>query len=346
MRIHESMRPLPAAPEWIAASFETSVARDGGFSRVVPISAFSVLKMTCCRATEALLTELWEHTKRGEPIPEGLPAVLDYHGLVAEDDDGFVYSGWTLERLFDSPDDKALLAARALGRDEIGRVKSGYRKRLSRTPARKAGIDGLRDLMRRERHLHQSPHAVCQKKLAFHMALNTSNGLKDAFLYLSRFMQKQNSALDLLTQGNIMVNMFGDPVLGDPICENSYESAPADLLSQSGPFGGWAVTCKVPYSVQGLTVNVAPSSSLSLSREKAELLAERLEALGATPLVVQYGSIEHQRTMTSAAEEASVWSWKNVLDNLRNNAYERLLASYAEAYQAQQPDNAVVGHHG
>lgn len=182
----------------VECSYANPLAEDGGFSRVVPLSMHNVIKVTTCGPTQHLYSRL---DQAGSPIP-GLPQVVQMLGIVAEDQEGFKYSGYVLERLY--PRQLSSTPAGVYPLDENWE-KVDFLVKLIQETYVFLGVEG-------QLFNKQVDILLCK-------ILSQLNPYKTgkAFEFLAEVLKTEGCSLDLLTPGNILLNKDGDVVLADPV---------------------------------------------------------------------------------------------------------------------------------
>lgn len=321
MKLHSEFTAIGAAGKPYADLLNRDEVADGAFARVTPTGHEKVLKATLCVATNALFEQLLALGQDRQPVPEALPCVLQKHGKVVKDRDGLAYTAWSVERLFAPEAEEAMRRARIAGKHLLAHFKPGYFYRSARLCA--GGLAGLQEALRQEQHFCQSPDTWkgCAE-IALTMSLRTQGEMKATFLYLLEFITKRRVALDLLTQGNIMLNMFGEPCLSDPVCRDETDTPAAGLMA------GTCVVAEVPSAVDGLRgLHMQPRSSLPLPQEASTALSREMQSLGLTPLMMRWGDPTHRAFMRKALAPRSLWSVPQAAKHLRDGRYEKLFTA-------------------
>lgn len=293
--------------------------RDGGYARVAMLNSNEVLKLTCCEATNQLFTWLLEHQREHPDL--ALPAVSERYGPVARDADGFEYTGWRIERLFALDDDIGRRNARVHAARLFAATKPAYRHKQARRVS-SSEYRGLVSALEDEQTLW-TEGSTDNAALALAMALRTTGGLRKTFLLLRDFVTRSGTELDLLTQGNILLNAFGEPCLGDPVCPLTEEPVEPSAPSSES----LAVIARLPVKVLGLTVHTAPFSSPELSPAEAEVCVKNLAKLSVDARTCLYGSPQHTAHLGENLQEAPVWQYPGVVQRLQENLYLSTLIS-------------------
>lgn len=293
--------------------------RDGGYARVALLDNNEVLKLTCCDATNRLFEWLLKHQHEYQNL--ALPTISECYGQVAQDLDGFAYTGWRIERLFNLDDTLGRRNARVHAAKRFFAAKPAYRLKQSR----RVSPDEYHNLVAalQDEQTLWAESAASNADLAFSMALRTTGGLRKAFLLLRDFVTQSDAELDLLTQGNILLNAFGEPCLGDPVCPLTEEPRSAGGKARRS----LAVIARLPVKVLGLCVQMAPFSSHEMSPERAEARLKSLAKLSVKAKTCLYGSAEHTSHLKEAPQEAPVWQYPSVVQRLQENAYLSALIS-------------------
>ena len=323
MKVHTELKRLKTAPGWIQGYLDQDDSRDGAYARVVPMSANKVLKVTCCSATNSLFRALLR-----QQTPAALPAVLLSHGPVAKDANGLTYAGWEVERLFRPGDDPLLFRqARALGRIALGKYKPSYNETFVHEHDAEQHASLMAALEEEQsEHSDLSDWRVCER-IALNMMVRTRGDLRDAFGFLLKFVQDTHCSLDLLTRGNILLNMFGDPVLGDPVCP--MEDAPPTSVPPGMSLAeerGSSVLAYVPVKLKPqFQVQLSPFSSQCVPTQDAAGIVTRLKEIGITARTVPYGGVEHQAHLSQGDIYEQTFQYPAVAANLKANRYLDIL---------------------
>lgn len=299
---------------------------DGGYARVSHLTPFSVLKATCCQSTNELLSDLEKRTKKGLPTPVGLPAVLANHGQSMEDGEGMKYHLWEIERLFEPHDELEIRKARISGRSVLATMKPSYASQVARLTPKVFNelVEDLRLAQEPLRGIFPSWDAC--KEVALALSLKTSGELKNTFLYLHDFVVHHRVSLDLLTQGNVMVNCFGYPCLSDPVCE-SYDSMgiSADFPRAEGV--DYCVLAMLPVSIQGLQVSLKPFCTEAICEASASSVLQALKEEGVQGEMSTWRSSAHVKHLTAPMQTAPVWDFPEVCEKLARGQYIKALSN-------------------
>ncbi len=316
MKVHGEFTALTSKGTRYAELLNADDVRDGAFARVIVLSETEVLKATCCPATNLLFDELVALRERGVAVPECLPAVMARHGARMTDADGMTYRLWTVERLFAAGDLPGMRRARVLGKEQLSAFKPAYRQRLSRFIA--ADTSALMAALEEEQRYCTRPGTWqgCAD-IALAMGLRTEGPMRATFLFLNEFVTRHELELDLLTQGNILLDMFGRPCLSDPVAELC-EPEPTSVLHP-----GTCLVARIPVSVSGVRMRMAPWSSLPMQPADRQELAEQLLQLGLTTQELEWNSEAHRRFMAQPAVDESIWALPDVAKHVRANAYQQ-----------------------
>lgn len=326
MNIHNELTPVRNAPVWVKNCINDDEAMDGGFSRVVPVSPFEVVKFTSCEGTVELLQLL--RKEQGKQAL-ALPAVLENLGPCAKDADGVLYHGWLLERLFVAGAIDDMRRARVTGRAKLSRVKPAYQRASTLTVepgvvhALQAALQGIQKERTRPDGNDTSADDL---GIATDMAVRTTGILRHTFVWLSELLRKNpGMRLDLLTEGNLLVNMFGEPMLADPVIQDleSLQFGLAGCASAGVCLGVW-----LPTRVQGLKVELRPYSSQASSEDDLRELSQRLQLLGLRNFQEFHeGSKEHLEFLGAPPKKAPIWELPDVARHLRDDSYIRTLCA-------------------
>ncbi len=195
--IHHTLVPVSGATVDIE-DYDPQRMRDGGYSRVIfnPVYDFclvpvevltqpTVLKLTCCTATQRLFDSLLEC-----PV-EGLPKVYAAFGDCARDADGQVFKGYCVERL--RP------AERFLEMTAVGGLQ-----RLARTASDRLAC-------------YKRPEWMLDLCAARWLSKKNFAGTGAAFGTLASLMGGARSLLDVGQPGNLLFNVGGQLCLADPV---------------------------------------------------------------------------------------------------------------------------------
>jgi hypothetical protein len=317
MRIHSEFYGLKRSPAWIVDALNGPEVTDGGFARVVILSDLEVLKATSCSATNLLFEELHQLYKKNRPMPPALPAVTGHHGPSVKDVEGLVYRVWTVERLFSAENLPVMRRARLLAKKQLSAVKPSYKTRFKDLDGN--GLVHLKDALEQEQKLCVSPGTWqgCAE-IAMTMSMRSTGELRETFLFLHEFIVRNELELDLLTKGNILLNMFGSPNLSDPVC------VPEPSMQMKGAMSGPCIAAFIPVSVNGFSVDLAPETSLPLQAEELTALKGELTALGLEAMEMSWGSPAHRQFMAMPAQKRQIFSLPNARRHMDVDRYRRL----------------------
>lgn len=320
MRLHGAFYALKPAAQPMVNLLNSDEVFDGAYSRVVPFAPHAVLKATICEPTNRLLSALAKRkpTARG-PRSLALPAVIESHGLAARDDDGLEYTCWTLERLFSPYDHEGMRHARVCGRETLTRFKPSYQERYCHLHTEE--VSKVQDKLAKQQAIwgHENGWEACAH-IALAMSLQSTGELKDTFLFLQKFVTTHKVALDLLTRGNLLVNLFGEVTLSDPVCESDEHLQPNGVCQANQI----CLSAWVPAAIDGLNLSVMPMSTGPLSAEIATAKAAQMQHLGLKPISMNWGSPEHVAFLGEAPKQAKAWSYNNAVRRLRDQLYQKL----------------------
>lgn len=322
MQLHGDLTATASAPAWLARQLNGVGVKDGAYARVVVTGPYEVVKLNTCKATERLLRALNNLRITERPVPAGLPAVLDKYGSCAVDSQGFTYQGWLLERLFEPNCLDEMKRARVTGKRVLSQLKPGYAKSFSRETNPELLADLNAALAEEQSLLPDVTLWTHCAQMALNMALRTEGALKETFLWLDSFIRRERVALDLLTQGNILVNMFGHPVLCDPVCASSgvaetREAHPDEGLS--------CLVAYVPVVIDGVNVQVRALSTLALTDTELAPIREGLLKLGIQGTEVIFGSSAHRALISEKPTWRRLWNFANATQNIKEDRYRKVL---------------------
>lgn len=318
MRLHGTFYELKPAGKPLVKLLNGDTVFDGAYSRVAPFGPHVVLKATMCEPTNLLLRAL-HRRKSMDATSLALPGVLAYHGPLATDDDGLEYTGWTLERLFEPDDYEGMRHARAVGREALTRVKPSYAQRFCHLRTEQISTVRERLLEFQKTWGHENGWEACAH-IALSMSLHTEGDLKKTFLFLQKFVTTHKVALDLLTRGNLLVNLFGEVTLSDPVCESDESLQPREICRANQI----CLSAWVPASMDGLNLSVMPMSTGPLSADTAKAKAAQMQHLGITPITMSWGSPEHVAFLGEPPKTAKAWSYDNAVRRLRDQLYRKI----------------------
>lgn len=320
MRLHGAFYALKPAAQHLENWLNGEQVFDGAYSRVVPLAPHSVLKATLCEPTNLLLKTLAKKrpTVRGSGSL-ALPVVLESHGLAVRDDDGLDYTCWTLERLFSPDDYDGMRHARVYGRESLARFKPSYRGRYCHLHTDEVNKVQEQLTKQQARWGHENGWEACAH-IALAMSLQSTGELKETFLFLQKFVTTHKVALDLLTRGNLLVNLFGEVTLSDPVCESDESLQPREICRANQI----CLSAWVPAAMDGLNLSVMPMSTGPLSADMAAAKAAQMQHLGITPMTMSWGSPEHVAFLGEPPKTAKAWSYDNAVRRLRDQLYQKL----------------------
>ncbi|MCC5611004.1 hypothetical protein LC612_30705 [Nostoc sp. CHAB 5834] len=242
-----------------------------------------------------------------------------------EDGEGMKYHLWEIERLFEPQDELEIRKARISGRSVLSVLKPSYANQVARLTPKVFNelVEDLRLAQEPLRGIFPSWDAC--KEVALALALKTSGELKNTFLYLHDFVVHHRVSLDLLTQGNVMVNCFGYPCLSDPVCE-SYDSMgiSADFPRTEG--AEYCVLAMLPVSVRGVQVSLNPFCTGAICEESALNTLQALKEVGVQGEVVTWRATAHVKHLTTATQTAPIWEYPDVCEKLSRGQYIKALA--------------------
>jgi len=317
MQLHGEFYAMTKRHARLVSQLNTPDAMDGAYSRVTVLGPYSVLKATSCKPTQQLLRELSEGQRQASPASLALPAVLRQHGVIARDRDAVTYEGWEVERLFGNTDTAAMRLARVTGKATLAGLKPQYESTHARLSENLAQ-DLMQALKEEQAYWGHENHWKACAEIALAMSLRTDGYLRDTFLFLLRFVRKHEAALDILTGGNFLWDMFGRVCLSDPVCEADPQ---AHVQERNA---GQCLASWIPVRVQGTRVLLEPRSTFALNEAERQETQGQMQALGLTPQDLQWGSAAHQAFMHQAPREVPVWDVPAACKNLKAGLYEQV----------------------
>jgi len=207
----EEVWPVPGIPRRHARLIERSERLGhGGFSVVLGLSARRVLKLTCCEATQSLFDAL---TKQSVPrrVRRHLPRVFADWGECATDNDGILYRGYVIERLFTARELANMPALPLNATNPETRDMSD--QLLDRLRTEKTALGNARRLYTNQ-EAFGCEDAVGIAELILEAQTAETAG---AFGFLRDFCRHYKAALDLEIAGNILFGRDLRLVLADPV---------------------------------------------------------------------------------------------------------------------------------
>lgn len=320
MLIHGDLRAYGPDSQYLEDLFNSEDARDGGFARVVDYTAATVLKATCCPATNKLFYQLLQKRETGIPTPHNLPAIVDNLYGQLKDSDGFIYEVWEVEKLFGSDFYQSAAEARATQKLRFAKLKPAYRGTLARTTM--GTLAPLNAALASARAaLGDNATWQSSAEIALAMAVQTTGTLRDTFIFLREFVVCHEVALDLLGQGNIMLNMFGEPCLADPV------QSECDFERQALPrTSGKCLGTLLPVKVEGRTVEMRPFVTFPLSKTVFAEMAQKLFGVGLSSQEFDWNSAALTAFIEQGPQIQSIHQVPDVARNLRKEAYLSILS--------------------
>lgn len=319
MQLHSSFEALKPSKRGLARVLNREDPSDGAYARVIPLSEATVLKATSCSATNLLFETLLGLKKRRKHVPPALPAVLKDHGVCVKDADGIHYRVWEVERLFTEDQVQERTLARVSSRQLFAALKPDYENRT--VLEGQALLGTLKNALRQEQSMLKGDLAwqSCAS-LAAAMAVRTDGHIREAFVFLHEFVLKHQVELDMLTQGNLLLDMFGQPVLSDPV-------NPADSDNEHrGPTDQVCLVVETPVAIlPGFKVKVENRSTFGMSESDAERLGHQLSEHQVPWTMVSWSSPEHSALQRAPAKTVSLWSIPQAAKRLESDFYQRLL---------------------
>lgn len=321
MHLHSSFEALRPSRAQVARILNREDHFDGAFARVVPVSESVVLKATSCPATNLLFEEITALRRKSGAQLDALPAVLKDYGVSVQDVDRVQYRVWEVERLFHLEQSTEMAVARVRGRAALSKFKPTYRTRAPLSQGEL--LAPLQNAVSEERsRLPGDLHWTGCAQLASAMAVRTDGPLREAFLFLADFVSRHQVELDMLTQGNILLDLFGQPVLSDPV-----SSVWAPVPAEPAP----AMEClvlDVPIALEpGFQVRMEHRSTFGLAPEKLDALELRCQDLQVGYVRLPWGSSEQTRLQRLPSRTVSLWSVPSVANRLATEVYQGLLTT-------------------
>jgi hypothetical protein len=289
----------------------------GGFAEVYPLNSFQVLKLTTCQATR----ELFGSLSKEKRVPVGLPVVFEELGVCGVDSEvEEPLYGWVIERLFKPEERTPAQMARVHGQAVTARKLypevSAYTKP---SPIRVSDIvEASKQIVLRQTKKERGslPSA---SRFFLELASAVDETLQPALVKLSSLSQEYPSwRPDLVTSGNLLVDMKGTVTFGDPV----YHFSKKDFHSV-----GKVIPVRVPVKMRGGQVTTLPVCLIVGSEEEETLKREALVEAGLAPgpLLDNTGKA-HLTFMERGAEEVDASLFPMVGLRLRLNDYEKLLS--------------------
>lgn len=319
MLIHGAMSAYGTESSYFEELFNSDEVKDGGFARVAPYTPATVLKATCCPATNTLFHILLQKQLTGIPVPHSVPAVLQHLPTTLKDSQGFVYEVWEVERLYGQDFYQEAQVARATQKHRFSQIKPTYSKTLARTSFK--SLDALNTALSNAR-------AMCgdqatwesSAEIALAMALQTTDALRDSFLFLREFVTCHQLGLDLLGRGNILLNMFGEPCIADPVQGECATGAPGAYVVEGACLG-----VLLPVRVDGRILELRPFVTFPLDAEVFSSIETKLREVGLVSHAFTWNSASLDRFLSQAPVLQSVHSLPGAAKHLRQDAYMQIL---------------------
>lgn len=301
---------------YIKELLESPLLREGAYSQVIPVSPTEVVKISRCPATAELLSSLLRLQKQNKPHPQGLPLVLEAYGQVlpARQDEAPAYA-WRLERLFDEHDVVGMAQARAHRSRQDWSRKPHLKQAVARTAW---SLEDLKEALRYERE--QCGFSGWKASHDMAMAMTTrlnDTGLRATFEFLATFVKIHRRELDVLTQGNLMLDRRGYPCFSDPVSPESV----METETPSAGYQGEVLGARVPFSLEGLYAQVRPVCSAPLSSSGLKQARHALQLMGVATSVFQWGSEEHIAFLNESVTKEPSWRYPYLVHRLKAEAY-------------------------
>jgi len=299
----------------------SKTAKDGGFARVVVLSDTTVLKATSCQATNLLFSELRAMEKAGQTVPSALPAAFRDHGECLMDSDRIRYRAWEIERLFEPNEQHLMQKARIRGQAQLEAVKSGYGKTMARLIEPLLG--SLNQAIQRE--AARIPAGAGWKgsyQMASALAALTQGPLRDTFIFLEDFVQRHKVELDMLTRGNILLDMFGQPVLSDPVTNSFAHEEP---ISHSASPELWCLLAQAPQALlPEFRVKTQWRSTLGMTSQALVRVRRAFEAEGLRTRCFRWDDLERLALLKEPPQVQNLWDIPKEAELFRADRYDEL----------------------
>jgi len=328
MHLHSDFRALMPSRSKVARLLNNPAHSDGAFARVVVLDPTTVIKATSCPATNLLFEELLSLAKtRGGP-PQALPAVFKDLGTCVADHDNIPYRVWEVEHLFIGQDLVEMRHARVLGRHRLAKLKPGYQTRTARSS--EPMLARLQDAVRQERSL-LPPDLDWQGNaaLASAMAVRTEGALREAFLFLESFVRRHEMELDLLTQGNLLLDLFGQPVFSDPVNpvmrmdDDVFVPRPPRCASQE------CLVVEVPVALSdGLQVVLEHRSTFAMAPDSLSRVEQQCKDMGLSYQRLNWDDPRRLTLEQLKPRLTRIWDVPQAATRLKDGSYERLLHTF------------------
>lgn len=322
MRIHSDFKATKSSKKSLASKLNAAECQDGSFARVVPLNTYTVLKATSCPATNLLFQELLELHQAGKSVPGALPAVFKDHGTCVVDIDNIHYRVWEVERLYRVQESAMQLARTAQGRKVLAGYKPAYATRVSRLEA--AMLEPLEKALKQEQSLlgTRTDWRACAQ-MASALSVRTAGSLREAFLFLEDFVWRHKVELDLLTRGNLLLDMFGQPVLSDPVATNfeteKEEVAPLEATPQQ------CLVALAPVALErGFQVRLEYRSTFALGPQSLELAEKAAQEAGLCPQILSWDDPRRLKLLRTAPCARPLWEHPNAARHLRQGTYDQV----------------------
>lgn len=322
MRIHSDFKALKSSKKSLASKLNATECQDGSFARVVPLNTYTVLKATSCPATNLLFQELLNLHQSGKPVPAALPAVFKDHGICVADIENIRYRVWEVERLYRAQEGEMQLARTASGRKVLAQYKPAYATRVSRLEA--PVLESLEKALQQEQSLlgTRTDWRACAQ-MASALAVRTTGVLREAFVFLEDFVWRHKVELDLLTRGNLLLDMFGQPVLCDPVCDNfevkEEEGAPVETTPRQ------CLVALAPVALErGFQVRLEYRSTFALGPQALELAEKAAHEAGLAPQILPWEDPRRLKLLRSAPCARPLWEYPHAARHLRQGTYDQV----------------------
>jgi hypothetical protein len=322
MNLHSYFTATKPSKRGLAARLNQPEHQDGAYARVVVLDDYTVLKATSCPATNLLFEDLRALAKAGDPYPDALPAVFRDHGTCLTDSCGIPFRAWEVERLFRGGDADAMRRARINGRKSLAKLKPAYAKRVSRLEA--PSMDALNQALRQEQSIlgTRTGRQACTD-LTGAMSVRTTGTLREGFLFLEEFVRRHELELDLLTQGNLLLDMFGQPVFSDPVSE--LFPVGESLARAASPVELHCLVAETPVELlSGFQVKTAYRSTFGLGEEALELAQAACRAAGLRPTRLRWDDPLRTQMLRKPAQVRTLWSMPEAPQRLREGIYDQV----------------------
>ncbi len=274
---------------------------EGSFAVVYQQTPGTVLKVTSCRYSKAFYEHLFELGRSGS-APEGLPLVIECHGLVGRDSDNLKYYGFTLERLL-SLDDYAITDPRPI-RAEISKIARQSRANLPGALITQCALAQGRRQIELAQEMSFAVESACVQDQISWLASRLTGSLQSGLQsldFLMRAGKLKFAKLDLAEPSNIMMTAWGLPTLADPVAIGAYLDEPAD---------------RIDFDVVWALVPIQQSGHRVIARWRCYMPNELLASSAIKAVQTQWLSAESEKIKRAPACELSIWDVLKLTGNV------------------------------